>query len=436
MKILHCTNFYTPTSGGVKTYLHAVGGELIERGLPFRLVVPGREDRLEEDPRRDMRIYTLKSPRFPVNRDYRMILPLDFLPWFRFRLGRIIESERPDVVEVSDLWTLIHMARALKHRPAWFGLEKRPLVAGFAHDRLTDYVLHYFKEGTTRRVVLGFSHWYLRRVYLPSFDLILTNSRYTEAELGLHRGTGQDSGKPETRVVPLGVDLGAFSPERKSEEFRRVHLGEGEDFLLLYAGRLAREKGLDRLLAAMGELLEQGERRVKLLVIGDGDLRGWIEHQGLGNVSLLGHMGEKERLAAAYASSDAFITPSVREGFGIAQLEAMASGLPVICTDMSGHMSFMGERAGIVTGKEPGELAHAILEMMRLPYEIRRDMGKAARAIAEHFSWRKTTERILDIYTEALGRLHGEVGESSRAALREPSHEDASCALGVDRCRY
>lgn len=436
MKILYCTNFYTKTSGGVKTYLHAVGEELIERGYPFRLVVPGREDGIEEDSRRDAKIYTLRSPRFPVNREYRMILPFEFLPYFRYRLGRIVEIEKPDIVEVSDLWTLIHLARALKFRASWFGLERRPLVAGFAHDRLSDYVLHYFESGVMRRAMLGISRWYLRKIYIPSFDIILANSRYTEEEIRLQRGAAHGGGGPEIHVVPLGVDLMAFSPGRRSEEFRRTHLCDGEDFLLLYAGRLAKEKGLDRLLAAMRRLRDGRERRVRLLLAGDGEMRGWIESQRIANVSLLGHIGVKSFLATAYASADAFITSSVREGFGIAQLEAMACGCPAICPDASGHLSFMGERAGIVTGREPAPLARAILEMARLPYEIRRDMGRAARGIAERYSWGRTAERILYIYQGALAHLHGAAERDSRSAVCEPSRNDASCEPGVNRCRY
>ncbi|MFQ6104125.1 MAG: glycosyltransferase [Candidatus Glassbacteria bacterium] len=432
MKILHCTNFYTETSGGVKTYLHSVGEEFMRRGMPFRLVVPGDKDEVVEDPEKDSRMYILKSPPFPVNREYRMILPLDFLPRFRFRLGEIVRCEAPDVVEISDLWTLIYLAKALKHRPDWYGLRERPLVAAFAHDRLSDYMVHYFRGAAMRKIMIRLSNWYLRSIYIPSYDLILANSAYTAEELNKHTETGAASNGRQTHVVPLGVDVRTFSTSHRDESLRRSLLSGEEGFLLLYAGRLSREKGLERLMDAMREIADTGRSEIRLLVVGDGSLRSRIEESKPGNVSLLGHVGDRRRLAAIYASCDAFITPSVREGFGISQLEAMASGLPVICPDVAGQMSYMCARAGIVTGHSPEALRDAILRMMNLPAGVLREMRKAARMIAEKYSWGETAERILSIYEKALTRLRG--GEENLRRLPAPfeSIQNAPRALGVE----
>jgi alpha-1,6-mannosyltransferase len=418
MKILYCTNFYTRASGGVKTYIHSVGAELLKSGLPFRLVVPGAENGLEEEPGTDSRVYILKSPRFPINREYRMILPLDFLPWFRFRLGEIIRRERPDVVEVSDTWTLIYMARALRERPAWFGLEKSPLVAAFSHDRFSDYMKHYFREGVVRRNMLSFAGWYMKRIFIPSFDLILTNSDYTEAELKRLMGRTLEKKNPETHVVPLGVDSGTFHPSARDETFRREYLAKNDGFLLLYAGRLSREKGLDRLMKAMSLLRRHRAREIKLLVVGDGALRKWVEGLGLENVSLLGHIGDRKQLARIFASSDAFITPSIREGFGIAQLEAMSCGVPVVCPDVAGQMSYMGKLAGVVTGHSPNELREAVLQISSITAEKLGEMGRTAREIAERYSWSETTGRILDIYKNALGRPVSPSSEYAASEMR------------------
>lgn len=418
MKILYCTNFYTDSSGGVKTYLHALERELVRRGLPFRLVVPGRQDACRDEPEKDSRTYVLRSPRFPVNREYRMILPLEFLPQFRFRLGRIIARERPDVVEVSDLWTIVYLGYALKHRSAWFGLEQRPLVSGFAHDRLSDYMIHYFTSDFTRRLMLDFSAWYLRKIYLPAYDVILANSEYTEAELLLHMDPRPSARRPRTSVVPLGVDVHTFSPDREDSRFRRNILKNGENFIILYVGRLSREKGLDRLAGAMRLLGEDGERDVRLLVVGDGERRTWLENLGLPNVTLLGYESDTAALARIYASSDAFITPSVREGFGIAQLEAMSCGLPVICPEKSGHMSFMDERIGVVSGSGSTELAGAIRRLRDMDDGQRRKMGREARSIALDYSWEETTNTILDIYRESLEEVRA--GEKVTESVSSP----------------
>ncbi len=415
MKILYCTNFYTDSSGGVKTYLHAMEKELHRAGLPFRLVVPGEKDAYGDDPGGDSRTYVLRSPRFPVNREYRMILPLEFLPIFRFRLGKIIARERPDVVEVSDLWTLIYLGYALRHRSAWFGLGRRPLVSGFAHDRLSDYVVHYFRSDLARRFMLALSAWYLRTVYLPAYDVILANSEYTREELLFHMDPRPEVRKPGTFVVPLGVDVETFSPDRSDDGFRRDVLKNAEKFLIVYVGRLSREKGLDRLANAMRLLEDRGKREVRLLVVGEGERRSWLEDLDLPNVTIRGYVSDKSSLARIYASADAFITPSVREGFGIAQLEAMSCGLPVICPERSGHMSYTDERIGVVTGSTPADLGDAVVRLCSMEEERRGAMGEAARAVAVDCSWEKTTKRILDIYRDSLRRLRsGEGNGDSR----------------------
>ncbi len=418
MKILYCTNFYSGASGGVKVYIHSVGEELLRKGFPFRLVVPGKDNRIEEAPDADSRVYTLASPRFPVNRDYRMIFPTDFLPWFRNRLGDIVRIEQPDVVEVSDLWTLIYLARTLKHRPGWYGLRKRPLVAGFSHDRLSDYMIHYFKPGIRQKTMLGFSSWYVRNIYLSCFDLLLANSEYTAAELRQYRDSSADRSHPAISVVPLGVDTRTFHPSRRDETFRTDFLPGGDGLLLLYAGRLAKEKGLDRLVQAMKIFRGKENRPVRLLMVGDGSRRSRIEEAALENITCLGHVTDRSHLARIYASSDVFITPSVREGFGIAQLEAMASGLPVICPDVAGQMGFMGDEAGLVTGGSASELSDAIVRMSGLPVGERTRMGRAARRIAKQFSWERTTGTILRIYREALEQQRGkEMYEAREPAL-------------------
>ena len=428
MKILYCTNFYTKTSGGVRTYLHAIGDELRRRGLPFRLVVPGSEDDIREDPGEDSRVYVVKSPRFPVNREYRMILPLDFLPPFSFRLGEIIRREQPDVVEISDLWTLIYLGRALRNRPVWFGLGKRCLVAGFAHDRLSDYMMHYSPKSVATKTMLRFSRWYLRSVYLPCYDLILANSEYTAREL---RDASAGNSRPGIYVVGLGVDVRIFSPSHRDESFRKSLLSGEAGFLLLYAGRLSREKGLDRLMAAMGDLSNTGRADIRLLVVGDGSLRGMIERSKPDNVSLLGHVSDRSRLAKIYASCDAFITPSVREGFGIAQLEAMASGVPVICPDVAGQMSYMGESAGIVTGHSWEALRDAIVKTRDLPVAARGQMGEAARMIALNHSWAQTARLIVSIYARELGRLRGAPKIKSRVSSPACSVQESPRMSGV-----
>jgi hypothetical protein len=132
----------------------------------------------------------------------------------------------------------------------------------------------------------------------------------------------------------------------------RQHLLQNFDggpgtLLLLYAGRLAPEKNLPLLIEMMRSLDHDRERDYRLILVGDGVQREHLEQlasrQAPGRVHFLDHITDRERLAEVYASCDLFVHPNPREPFGIAPLEAMASGLPLVAANTGGITSFAGE---------------------------------------------------------------------------------------------
>ena len=196
-------------------------------------------------------------------------------------------------------------------------------------------------------------------------------------------------GARHVEVVPSGVDL----PPKEGEEAVPPEI--------LYAGRLSREKGIL-------ELVEAAEG-MHLVVAGDGPLRRRVPQA-------LGFLPPKE-LAELYARAAVVACPSHREGFGVACLEAMAHGRPVVAGGVGGLLDLVvsGETGILV---EPGNAPalRAALERLLDDPELRRRMGEAGRRrAAEHYSWDSVTRRTLDVYARYAGKKSGRGGSGSSA---------------------
>jgi rhamnosyl/mannosyltransferase len=201
----------------------------------------------------------------------------------------------------------------------------------------------------------------------------------------------------------LGLQLQRFSQVAGSEvETIREAFGSP---LLLFVGRLRYYKGLQYLLAAMSEI------PCKLLVVGSGPMeREWRQLAGsLGlsdRVAFLGQVRDED-LPLYYHASDIFLLPASErsEAFGTVQVEAMACGKPVVCTELGTGTSFVnlhGETGLVVPPRDSTALASAICTLLQ-DEQLRREMGHRARARAySEFSLPTMVDRITSLYERIL----------------------------------
>ncbi len=194
-------------------------------------------------------------------------------------------------------------------------------------------------------------------------------------------------GARQIEVVPSGVDL----PAEVGEEANPPEV--------LYAGRLSPEKGVLELVEAADGM--------NLVVAGDGPLRDRVP-QALGFVP-------PAELARLYGRAAVVACPSRREGFGVACLEAMAHGRPVVASGVGGLLDLVvnGETGILV---EPGNVPalRAALERLLADPALRQQLGAAGRRrAAEHFSWDSVTRKTLDVYARYAGKKSGLGGSGS-----------------------
>jgi alpha-1,6-mannosyltransferase len=384
VKICDVTECYAESSGGIKTYLHAKRSYLTSvRGWEHVLVVPGARD--ERDRRGPMVTFRVAGPRVPKTDPYRLLVSVR-------RVASILREERPDLVEVGSPF----LAPWIVRRALASNRPRPPLVAFYHSDVPSTYV-----EPLAQRLIPGAAPWAVRKTwsYLRSlhsgFAATLVASRHVEQLLLGH-------GIPRVRRVSLGVDLELFHPRRRLAIVRRsLGMRPGET-LLLCAGRLSPEKGVRTLLSAFSRL-ERG--RFRLLVVGDGPLRGELAAaaRSVGGVHLLGHVADRRRLAALYASADLFVAPGRHETFGLAALEAQASGVPVVAVRGGSFSEVVAPDAGVLARPDdPADLARAIEAASRSPRDA---MGAAGRAHVErHYGWDGVISEIADLYEAVIAQ--------------------------------
>lgn len=236
------------------------------------------------------------------------------------------------------------------------------------------------------------------RFYRWTDDLSDVTVAVAQAVADRHAKAGAVRRK-KLRVIPNGVDTSLFRPEAGRRRSARRELGFGEEFLWLSAGRLMWKKGHGTLLEAFARV-GQGV----LLIAGTGPLEGALRQkvQDLRiDVRFLGHRVDMPDLMRA---CDAFVQASLVEGLPLALLEASASGLPCVATDVggAGEVVIHGRTGFLAQPDDPGSLAAAMKDLVGLPAEQRRQMGEAAR---EHMLARFDISSVVSQWEALYGEL-------------------------------
>lgn len=318
MRIVDVNEFYSPTGGGVRTYLERKMAILAESGHELVVIAPGREDAVEERP--GGRIHYLKARPLPFDPNYGLF-------WSAAPIHALLDRLDPDVVECCSPW-----------RPAWIVADwrGRALKSFFMHnDNLAAYAQRWFEGVASHAAIERAFAWYSRYMgrFLDRYDTVVTNGPALEKRLRA-RGLRIDA------AMPLGIERGDFSPTLRDEDLRRRLLAElalpPEGTLLLGVGRHHPEKRWSMVVDAA---VRAGARApVGLMLLGSGSEGPRIARRIAGNphVRMFRPIYDRAALARIMASADALVHGSESEPFGLVAAEAVASGLPLIVPDAGG----------------------------------------------------------------------------------------------------
>ncbi len=216
-------------------------------------------------------------------------------------------------------------------------------------------------------------------------------------------------------VVPLGLNLEPYLQTPPQGSFRKRLPETGNQKIILFLGRLSFKKGLDFLIRAFTRLAKKRDD-IHLVIAGPDDenygkyLTRWIEEGNIGNrVTRIGFVEGVEKLSL-FLNSDLFCLLSHQENFGLAVLEAMAAGLPVV---VSPQVNLAAEirrhEAGLVTSLEDEKVEEAISRLLG-DAALRREMGRRGRQfVRETYSWDRVLDAWLQLYERVLSDRCAEV---------------------------
>lgn len=303
----------------------------------------------------------------------------------------------PDIVSFQGPVTAILLDRAL---------DTAPRIPTFHSPWPTEYGIKTRDDSDISRIRRNLNvgvRWLLERYALTQRDHVIVLSRYMRDQLREVYGGGFDA-----TVIPGGVDVEQFTPDAGPHG----EMKEGEPAFLTVR-RLSERMGHDRLLTAFASVRDEYPN-ARLYIAGDGPLRNRLERQAkrLGiadSTTFLGYVPDSE-LPAAYASADLFVLPTQElEGFGLATLEALASGTPVVATPVGGTVEVLDgldERLpapALTDGRTASDLAEGVGEWAGLNPGVRSSAGETCRRyVCDHYTWEQTANELEKRYEQYL----------------------------------
>jgi len=372
VKVLQISKFYPPVRGGIESATRELTEGLVRNGVPTDVLCAGRS-------------WTTERSRLPTGCEvvrvakWGSLLSTSMAPALIRHLKRmapgsdVLHAHMPDPMSALALWITRPNARIVLH---WH----------------SDVI----RQRHAMRLYRPLQTWLLRR----ADAIIATSQAYLEASEPLRPW------KHKVRIIPIGVaDRHAGTDNATIATIRQRFAGKRIVFAL---GRMAHYKGFDLLVDAASLLPPD----ITVLIGGTGDLQGHLAEKvaqlGLeGKVQLLGNIADPE-LPSYFAACDVFCLPSTgrAEAFGIAMVEAMMMGKPVVAADIPGSgvpwINVDGVTGLNVPVRQPPALAGALLLLLSNPALLQR-MGLAARQrYLDEFTAERMTQRTIDLYRQSL----------------------------------
>ncbi|MDQ6788802.1 MAG: glycosyltransferase [Acidobacteriota bacterium] len=422
IKSVHITNYYHKNSGGISTSYNNLLDAAGRHKRFVSLIVPGEHEEIEQinDYAKIYYIPAIKSPIF--DKRYRMIMPWQYMKHGTL-IRKILLEENPDMIEVCDKYTLSFMGVMV--RTNRFKKLGRPMLVHFSCERMDDNIASFLTKGKIgkrlARLAMGTYNFAL-------YDFHIANSEYTAQEFYESVAVKNDSRISKNFlnyswrsfkaakipygerifICPRGVDAERFNPRRQSDKVKREmrkRAGVPENStVLLYAGRISPEKNIGLLVELMKILANDTKKDFRLLVAGAGPQSDWLKAETEKNfpekIIQLGHL-DKETLADYYANADVFVHPNPREPFGIAPLEAMASGVPTLAPNAGGILSYATNENAWLVKPDAKSFAATVGEIIDNP-ALRAEKTAKGVETAQANTWEKSTNRLLATYDKAF----------------------------------
>ncbi|HET89352.1 MAG TPA: glycosyltransferase family 4 protein [Chloroflexi bacterium] len=377
MRILIFTNAYKPTVSGVVISIALFRRGLLTAGHDVHIVAPEYGEYQDEEPY----IFRFPAIDLPERLDLSLVLP------FRLLMSPTVQGVKPDLIHSQHPFVMGGLASTFAQD---LGV---PLVFTF-HTRYDQYAQQYIPlvpdlAGLVTEEVV---ERYLERcahVIAPTPSIREFILREYQPDVPVS-------------VVPTPVDLEQYHDLEPGRI--RADWGLEEAEVLLYVGRLAREKNLQFLLRAFARVASE-RPQARLLLVGRGphehDLEQFAQQLGLGErVIFVGPVAHTE-IPHYVAAADLFVFSSQADTQGLVLIEAMAAGTPVVAVQAPGPVDVLAEGGGQLVAADAEEFASAVVALLADPAR-RQALQRDALRVVQQYTIAAATERLLGVYEEAV----------------------------------
>ena len=389
MKILQIIPAFYPAMayGGAVAVAYHLSRELARRGHEVTVYT---SDTLDKNHRQKTRISEVDGIEIYYFKNLSNILAwhrLVFTPGMRLQLSTEIKNF--DIVHLHTYYTFLNIFT--HHYAKKYNIPYVLQAHGF--------VLPFFQKQRLKRI---FNLFFGYRILKDASKVIALTK--TEAEQ--YKGISVDDDKIE--IVPNGIELSEYDNLPKKGEFRSKYAIRGDERIILYLGRIHRIKGVDLLVEAFADLINELDG-VRLVIAGPDDgflstLKRQIDDLKIGDKILFtGPLYGRDKLEA-YVDADVYVLPSAYETFPVTVLEACVCGKPVIVTDRCGIADIIHDKVGCVVEYDKDQLRDAIIKVLS-DGGLRRRFGEdGRRLVMEEFGWDKVVLDVEKIYLSVIER--------------------------------
>jgi glycosyltransferase involved in cell wall biosynthesis len=386
MRILaFCDYFSEDSSGGSERASWEIYRRLGEQGAAIRVItaLPARFQAFPSTRNLEVRAVPMLDLERTIG------LQASLSPLLFLKLRALVAGFRPDVLHANSLFFQTSIAAALLQR-----VSGTPLVTT-AHIGALDFL-----PGPTR-IIAGVYERIVGGLILARSTRVIAVSESVRQHL-------LTLGVAPTRitVIPNGVDLEQFHlPPPLAREGGVGTVAPR----IIFVGRLIPNKGPHLLLDALLALHREG-LRFTAVYLGDGPMRLELLRRAASLGASIEFRGHVRDVAAELRNADLLVRPSLTEGLPLALLEAMASGVCVIASDIAGNRDLIDDGANgvLVAPSDVGALRDAIRTAIQAP-ELRRRLATAGLATAQRYSWDRAAAGVSTVLTEAAGRQRSRV---------------------------
>ncbi|MEG0283411.1 MAG: glycosyltransferase [Erysipelotrichales bacterium] len=396
------TDTYSPDINGVVTSIKQLENELIKNGHTVYIITSSSNKSLHKEGN------VLRVPGVSVKKLYGYKVS-GFYSWFA---ARAVKKLKLDVIHAQTEYGIGIFARIIAAQ------HETPLVYTY-HTMMEDYT-HYVTKVTRGRFEKQVKSFLVEssKLYADRCTELIVPS-YKTSDAMIRYGV-----KNKINVIPTGIDLSKFDSnlfkEKEIQELRKEYGINENDFLVVFIGRVAREKSVHEILEAFNYIKGEKINNIKFLVVGDGpalnDLKEYTTNNKLEDyIKFVGSV-DHTRVPIFYQCGNVFVSTSTSETQGLTFIEAMASHLPVICKFDTNLEDFVLEGKTGYFIEDYKELALKLIELSSMDTSEYQLIADNAQEISKNYSSTIFYEKVMIVYESAIKNKRRESDKNTENA--------------------